>query len=73
MVPGGFFAVPISSASPKLTVLVLNTNLYLPHNYETEGQVDPAGQFAWLENQLESSADNNEKVTCNVTNSAVAR
>ncbi|CAH1774784.1 unnamed protein product [Owenia fusiformis] len=43
-------------------VIVLNTNLYYTSNNAIENKVDPAEQFAWMENVLENSKKQGEKV-----------
>ena len=61
VVPGGYYT-RILSHSPKIRAVVLNTNLYLVANTATEGESDPGGQLAWLENVMNSARSNGEKV-----------
>eukprot|EP00058_Branchiostoma_floridae_P005600 XP_002591088.1 hypothetical protein BRAFLDRAFT_69356 [Branchiostoma floridae] len=56
---GGYYSAPLRAG---LRVIGLNTNLLYGRNLVTEGQDDPAGQFAWLEQQLEQARGNMEKV-----------
>eukprot|EP00058_Branchiostoma_floridae_P018145 XP_002603634.1 hypothetical protein BRAFLDRAFT_101365 [Branchiostoma floridae] len=56
---GGYYRAPLR---PGLRVVGLNTNLFYGRNLVTEGEDDPAGQFAWLEQQLEQARGNMEKV-----------
>jgi len=46
---GGYYRGYVNS---KLSVMVLNTNLYYIGNKLTENIEDPAGQFAWLKTEL---------------------
>ncbi|XP_030626479.1 cyclic GMP-AMP phosphodiesterase SMPDL3A [Chanos chanos] len=56
---GGFYSQVIQ---PKLRLVSLNTNLYYSPNKATVNMTDPAGQFEWLQNSLERSRQNMEKV-----------
>lgn len=53
---GGYYGRFIN---PKLKILVLNTNLYLPYNTNKTEEDDPTGQLAWLEGELKVAKDNN--------------
>lgn len=56
---GGFYSLVIK---PGLRLLSLNTNLYYSPNEVTVNMSDPAGQFQWLQETLELSRQNMEKV-----------
>ncbi|KAJ8009014.1 hypothetical protein DPEC_G00084440 [Dallia pectoralis] len=56
---GGFYSQLVQ---PKLRLVGLNTILYYSPNKVTMNMSDPAGQFQWLQNILETSAQNMEKV-----------
>uniref|UniRef100_A0A8C9TG75 Sphingomyelin phosphodiesterase acid like 3A n=1 Tax=Scleropages formosus TaxID=113540 RepID=A0A8C9TG75_SCLFO len=56
---GGFYSQLVQ---PGLRVVSLNTNLYYSPNKVTTNMTDPAGQFRWLMETLESSRQNAEKV-----------
>ncbi|XP_056620325.1 acid sphingomyelinase-like phosphodiesterase 3a [Triplophysa dalaica] len=56
---GGFYSHVIK---PGLRLMSLNTNLYYSPNKVTVNVSDPAGQFQWLEETLELSRKNLEKV-----------
>lgn len=58
---GGFYTQKVSN-NPKLRIISLNTNLYYGPNSVTLNQTDPANQFEWLENTLNISQQNKEKV-----------
>ncbi|KAF4025089.1 hypothetical protein G4228_017119 [Cervus hanglu yarkandensis] len=58
---GGFYTQKVSN-NPKLRIISLNTNLYYGPNSMTLNQTDPANQFEWLENILNISQQNKEKV-----------
>ncbi len=58
----GYYEVILRSTSPKLKVLVLNTNLYLTGNSVTEDETDPGDQFSWAEERLQDAVINNYKV-----------
>ncbi|KAB0352782.1 hypothetical protein FD754_017639 [Muntiacus muntjak] len=58
---GGFYTQKVSN-NPKLRLISLNTNLYYGPNSMTLNQTDPANQFEWLENTLNISQQNKEKV-----------
>ncbi|XP_072688430.1 cyclic GMP-AMP phosphodiesterase SMPDL3A [Canis lupus baileyi] len=58
---GGFYSQKVSS-NLKLRIISLNTNLYYGPNIMTLNKTDPADQFEWLENTLNISQQNNEKV-----------
>ncbi|GFS19950.1 acid sphingomyelinase-like phosphodiesterase 3b [Elysia marginata] len=58
---GGFYSVLVPNAT-SLRVLALNTNLYFTSNDLTAAVADPAGQFAWMEQQLQNARATNEKV-----------
>ncbi|KAJ8270738.1 hypothetical protein GJAV_G00118680 [Gymnothorax javanicus] len=55
---GGFYSQVIS---PNLRLVSLNTNLYYSPNKVTVNMTDPAGQFEWLEDTLETCRQSNEK------------
>ncbi|KAM9003723.1 acid sphingomyelinase-like phosphodiesterase 3a [Sarcophilus harrisii] len=61
---GGFYSqtVPSHLSSQSLRIISLNTNLYYSPNAVTLNKTDPANQFEWLENTLNSSRQNKEKV-----------
>ncbi|XP_074166071.1 cyclic GMP-AMP phosphodiesterase SMPDL3A [Sminthopsis crassicaudata] len=61
---GGFYSqtVPSHLSSQSLRIISLNTNLYYGPNAVTLNKTDPANQFEWLENTLNSSRQNKEKV-----------
>ncbi|XP_028653069.1 acid sphingomyelinase-like phosphodiesterase 3a [Erpetoichthys calabaricus] len=59
LIKGGFYSQMIDQ---NLRIISLNTNLYYSPNNETLGLPDPAGQFEWLEEVLQASLKNNEKV-----------
>lgn len=44
------------------SIISLNTNLYYGPNIVTLNKTDPANQFEWLENTLNISQQNKEKV-----------
>lgn len=48
---------------PGLRLVSLNTNLYYSPNEVTVNMSDPAGQFQWLQETLELSRQNMEKVS----------
>lgn len=58
---GGFYSQKVIS-NPDLRIISLNTNLYYGPNVMTLNKTDPANQFEWLENTLNSSLQNKEKV-----------
>ncbi|XP_038196239.1 acid sphingomyelinase-like phosphodiesterase 3a [Arvicola amphibius] len=58
---GGFYSQKVTS-NPDLRIISLNTNLYYGPNVMTLNKTDPANQFEWLENTLNSSLQNKEKV-----------
>eukprot|EP00071_Canis_lupus_P050957 XP_533485.3 acid sphingomyelinase-like phosphodiesterase 3a isoform X3 [Canis lupus familiaris] len=58
---GGFYSQKVSP-NLKLRIISLNTNLYYGPNIMTLNKTDPADQFEWLENTLNISQQNNEKV-----------
>ncbi|XP_008840949.1 acid sphingomyelinase-like phosphodiesterase 3a isoform X1 [Nannospalax galili] len=58
---GGFYSQNVTS-NPNLRIISLNTNLYYGPNVMTLNMTDPANQFEWLENTLNTSQQNNEKV-----------
>lgn len=57
---GGFYSLVIK---PGLRLVSLNTNLYYSPNEVTVNMSDPAGQFQWLQETLELSRQNMEKVS----------
>uniref|UniRef100_A0A8D0GY25 Acid sphingomyelinase-like phosphodiesterase n=1 Tax=Sphenodon punctatus TaxID=8508 RepID=A0A8D0GY25_SPHPU len=61
---GGFYTqiFQTSITSQPLRIISLNTNLYYSPNSVTLNMTDPANQFEWLENTLEKSLQNKEKV-----------
>nr|XP_029487155.1 acid sphingomyelinase-like phosphodiesterase 3a [Oncorhynchus nerka] len=56
---GGFYSQMVL---PKLRLISLNTILYYSPNKVTVNMSDPAGQFRWLQDTLEASAQSMEKV-----------
>ncbi|KAK2864275.1 hypothetical protein Q7C36_003429 [Tachysurus vachellii] len=56
---GGFYSQLIK---PGLRLVSLNTNLYYSPNHVTVNMSDPAGQFQWLQDTLELSKQNMERV-----------
>ncbi|XP_048759893.2 acid sphingomyelinase-like phosphodiesterase 3b [Ostrea edulis] len=56
---GAYYTVKVSSG---VRILALNTNLYYTSDKVTAGVPDPAQQFSWMEEVLNSSRVNNEKV-----------
>nr|XP_023394451.1 acid sphingomyelinase-like phosphodiesterase 3a isoform X2 [Loxodonta africana] len=58
---GGFYSQKVT-ANSSLRIISLNTNLYYSPNIVTLNKTDPANQFEWLENTLNSSWQNKEKV-----------
>ncbi|XP_061175715.1 acid sphingomyelinase-like phosphodiesterase 3b [Saccostrea echinata] len=56
---GAYYTVKASSG---IRILALNTNLYYTSDKITAGIPDPADQFAWMEEVLNTSRANNEKV-----------
>ncbi|XP_005389352.2 PREDICTED: acid sphingomyelinase-like phosphodiesterase 3a [Chinchilla lanigera] len=58
---GGFYSQKVPS-NPNLRIISLNTNLYYGPNVVTLNKTDPANQFQWLENTLNNSQHNKEKV-----------
>ncbi|KAG8510920.1 Acid sphingomyelinase-like phosphodiesterase 3a, partial [Galemys pyrenaicus] len=58
---GGFYSQKVSS-NLNLRIISLNTNLYYGPNIVTLNKTDPANQFEWLENTLNISQQNKEKV-----------
>ncbi|XP_010881294.2 acid sphingomyelinase-like phosphodiesterase 3a isoform X2 [Esox lucius] len=56
---GGFYSQLVQ---PKLRLVSLNTVLYYSPNKVTVNMSDPAGQFQWLRDTLETSAQSMEKV-----------
>ncbi|CAD7691688.1 unnamed protein product [Nyctereutes procyonoides] len=58
---GGFYSQKVSP-NLNLRIISLNTNLYYGPNIMTLNKTDPADQFEWLENTLNTSQQNNEKV-----------
>ncbi|XP_040821251.1 acid sphingomyelinase-like phosphodiesterase 3a isoform X1 [Ochotona curzoniae] len=56
---GGFYT---QKATTNLRIISLNTNLYYSPNVVTLNKTDPANQFEWLENTLNNSQINGEKV-----------
>ncbi|ESP00462.1 hypothetical protein LOTGIDRAFT_112062, partial [Lottia gigantea] len=56
---GGYYSVLIQSG---LKLLGLNTNLYYDQNKLVADIQDPAGQLEWMEQQLEDSRTNKQKV-----------
>ncbi|KFQ10537.1 Acid sphingomyelinase-like phosphodiesterase 3a, partial [Leptosomus discolor] len=61
---GGFYTqlFESSGSSPPVRIISLNTNLYYSPNSVTVNITDPANQFAWLEEVLETSSQKKEKV-----------
>lgn len=61
---GGYYSQIYKSngTSHPLRIISLNTNLYYSPNKETINITDPADQFEWLEETLQFSRQNNEKV-----------
>ncbi|GFR81785.1 acid sphingomyelinase-like phosphodiesterase 3b [Elysia marginata] len=58
---GGYFSRRVGE-SGKLLVLSVNTILYYIHNHINLGLTDPAGQFTWMEKQLEMARREGLKV-----------
>ncbi|XP_023592938.1 acid sphingomyelinase-like phosphodiesterase 3a isoform X2 [Trichechus manatus latirostris] len=58
---GGFYSQKVTTNS-SLRIISLNTNLYYSSNIVTLNKTDPANQFEWLENTLNNSWQNKEKV-----------
>ncbi|TRY89888.1 hypothetical protein DNTS_034222 [Danionella cerebrum] len=56
---GGFYSMLVK---PGLRLVSLNTNLYYSPNEVTVNMSDPVGQFQWLQEALELSRQNKEKV-----------
>lgn len=58
---GGYYSVKVA---PKLRLINLNTILYYKRNkiVNPTTDLDPAGQFDWLEKELHSSRNENKKV-----------
>uniref|UniRef100_G1SFK1 Acid sphingomyelinase-like phosphodiesterase n=1 Tax=Oryctolagus cuniculus TaxID=9986 RepID=G1SFK1_RABIT len=56
---GGFYTQKVTN---NLRIISLNTNLYYSPNVVTLNKTDPANQFEWLENTLNNSQKNREKV-----------
>ncbi|XP_053793754.1 acid sphingomyelinase-like phosphodiesterase 3a isoform X1 [Vidua chalybeata] len=61
---GGFYTQLFESSNSHqpLRIISLNTNLYYSPNKVTVNITDPANQFAWLEEILETSSQKKEKV-----------
>ncbi|KAG8582603.1 hypothetical protein GDO81_008129, partial [Engystomops pustulosus] len=63
---GGYYSQVYKSSSKTshpLRIISLNTNLYYDPNKVTLNITDPADQLLWLEETLQFSRQNNEKVT----------
>ncbi|XP_036104414.1 acid sphingomyelinase-like phosphodiesterase 3a [Molossus molossus] len=58
---GGFYSQKVPN-NLNLRIISLNTNLYYGPNIMTLNKSDPANQFEWLENTLNTSQQNKEKV-----------
>ena len=58
----GAYYTRLVSSNPKIHAIVLNNNLYYSSNDVTEGQEDPGGQLAWLNEQLKLVRTAGEKV-----------
>lgn len=58
---GGFYSQKVST-NLNLRIISLNTNLYYGPDIVTLNRSDPANQFEWLENTLNISQQNKEKV-----------
>lgn len=58
---GGFYSQKVST-NLNLRIISLNTNLYYGPDIVTLNKSDPANQFEWLENTLNISQQNKEKV-----------
>lgn len=58
---GGFYSQKVST-NLNFRIISLNTNLYYGPNIVTLNKTDPANQFEWLENTLNISQQNKEKV-----------
>lgn len=58
---GGFYSQKLNP-NVNLRIISLNTNLYYSPNNVTLNKTDPANQFEWLENTLNISQQNKEKV-----------
>ncbi|XP_068121562.1 acid sphingomyelinase-like phosphodiesterase 3b [Hyperolius riggenbachi] len=59
---GAFYSEQLVSTGSVGRIIILNTNLYYDSNSVTANMEDPAGQFAWLENQLTDASQKREKV-----------
>nr|DBA26625.1 TPA: hypothetical protein GDO54_010865 [Pyxicephalus adspersus] len=61
---GGYYSqiYKTNTSAIPLRIISLNTNLYYSPNKETFNITDPADQFTWLEETLQYSRQNNEKV-----------
>ncbi|KAI8512795.1 Acid sphingomyelinase-like phosphodiesterase 3b [Branchiostoma belcheri] len=59
---GGYYSALLRRG---LRVIGLNTNLWYGRNHVTEGEDDPAGQFAWLEQVLQQARRNVERSSQN--------
>lgn len=60
--PGAFYSEKLPAAGSLGRMVVLNTNLYYSNNQQTEGLLDPAQQFQWLEAVLTDAAQAGERV-----------
>lgn len=43
-------------------IIILNTNLYNPHDDLTVDEIDPCGQLSWFERQLQQAESQKYKV-----------
>nr|CAB3266408.1 acid sphingomyelinase-like phosphodiesterase 3b [Phallusia mammillata] len=59
---GGYYSVIFEHFGPNLQLLMLNTNLWDLLNPHVKRNSDPAGQFKWLESQLQKSQQMHYKV-----------
>ncbi|XP_072276651.1 acid sphingomyelinase-like phosphodiesterase 3b [Pyxicephalus adspersus] len=59
---GAYYSEQLVSPGATGRIIILNTNLYYDSNSVTANMEDPAGQFAWLENQLTDASQKGEKV-----------
>ncbi|XP_040835624.1 acid sphingomyelinase-like phosphodiesterase 3b isoform X2 [Ochotona curzoniae] len=59
---GAFYSEKLPAAGSLGRMVVLNTNLYYSNNQQTEGLLDPAQQFQWLEAVLTDAAQAGERV-----------
>ena len=56
---GGFYTVQMKSG---LRLVVINSNLWFTYDYKMANHSDPAGQFVWLEDVLNSAEEQSNLV-----------